>query len=45
MELVNPVPVDEVEPWLAALATTLLGAPWDEDFPRYVATMATRLAR
>jgi predicted acetyltransferase len=36
MELVNPVPVDEVEPWLAALATTLLGAPWDDDFPRRV---------
>jgi predicted acetyltransferase len=36
MELVNPVPVEEVEPWLAALATTLLGAPWDDEFPRRV---------
>ncbi len=33
MEIVHPVPVDEVEPWLAALATTLLGTPWDDDFP------------
>ena len=32
MELVNPVPVEEVEPWLAALTTTLLGAPWEDTF-------------
>jgi predicted acetyltransferase len=36
MELVHPVSVDEVEPWLAAFATTLLGSPWDDDFPRWV---------
>ena len=35
-ELVNPVPVDEARPWLAALATTLLGTPYDDDFPRRV---------
>ena len=32
MDVVNPVPVDEVEPWLAAVVTTLLGSPWDDDF-------------
>lgn len=36
MEVVNPIPVDEVDPWLAALSTTLLGSPFDEDFPRRV---------
>jgi predicted acetyltransferase len=36
MELVNPVPVTEIEPWLSALATTLLGSPWDEEFPGWV---------
>ena len=36
MELVNPVPVEECEPWMAALVTTLLGAPWDDDFGRHV---------
>jgi predicted acetyltransferase len=36
MELVNPVPVEEVEPWLAALVTTLLGSPWDDNFARRV---------
>lgn len=36
MELVNPVPVDEVREWTAALATTLLGSPYDDDFPRRV---------
>lgn len=33
MELVHPVPVDEAEAWLGALATTLLGTPWDDVFP------------
>ncbi|HKC28063.1 MAG TPA: hypothetical protein VKB75_08635, partial [Jatrophihabitans sp.] len=32
----NPVPVDEARDWLAALATTLLGTPYDDDFPRRV---------
>jgi predicted acetyltransferase len=36
MELVNPVDVTEVEPWLAALATTLLGNPWDDEFAKRV---------
>ena len=36
MELVNPVPVEECEPWMAALVTTLLGSPWDDDFRRHV---------
>jgi predicted acetyltransferase len=30
---VNPVSVDDAEPWLAAAVTTLLGSPWDDDFP------------
>jgi hypothetical protein len=33
MEVVNPVPVEDAEPWLAAAVTTLLGTPWDDDFP------------
>jgi predicted acetyltransferase len=33
MEVVNPVPVEDAEPWLAAAVTTLLGAPWEDDFP------------
>jgi predicted acetyltransferase len=37
IELVNPVPVEEARPWLASLATTLLGDPNDEDFDRRVA--------
>lgn len=36
MELVNPVPVDEARDWVAALVTTLLGTPYDDDFPRRV---------
>ncbi|HZZ97326.1 MAG TPA: GNAT family N-acetyltransferase [Jatrophihabitantaceae bacterium] len=36
MELVHPVPVEECEPWMAALVTTLLGSPWDDDFRRHV---------
>ena len=32
MDTVHPVPVDDVEPWLAALATTLMGTPWDDTF-------------
>lgn len=35
-ELVNPVPADEARAWVAALATTLLGTPYDDDFPRRV---------
>jgi predicted acetyltransferase len=35
-ELVHPVPVDEARGWLAALATTLLGDPYDDDFARRV---------
>ncbi|MGH8960243.1 MAG: GNAT family N-acetyltransferase [Jatrophihabitantaceae bacterium] len=36
LALVNPVPVDDVQGWLAALATTLLGDPHDDNFPRRV---------
>jgi predicted acetyltransferase len=36
VELVNPVPSDEARGWVAAVATTLLGTPYDEDFPRRV---------
>src|SRR3989442_1770893 len=37
MELLNPVPADEARGWVAALATTLLGNPYDDDdFPRRV---------
>ncbi|MEO8889641.1 MAG: GNAT family N-acetyltransferase [Jatrophihabitantaceae bacterium] len=36
-ELVNPVPVEDVPGWLRALSTTLLGDPYDENFPRRVA--------
>jgi predicted acetyltransferase len=36
MELVNPVPVDDARAWLAAVSTTLLGSPYDEDFGRRV---------
>jgi predicted acetyltransferase len=36
VELANPVPVDEVPGWLAALSTTLLGDPHDGNFPRRV---------
>jgi predicted acetyltransferase len=36
MELVNPVPVEEAEPWVAAMWTTLLAAPWEDDFARTV---------
>lgn len=36
-ELVNPVPVEDAPEWLAALATTLLGDPYDDDFARRVA--------
>ena len=35
-EIVNPVPVEHVEPWLRQLASTLLGDPYDSDFPRRV---------
>jgi predicted acetyltransferase len=37
VELINPVPVEEAEPWVRALATTLLGNPYAENFPRRVA--------
>jgi predicted acetyltransferase len=33
-ELVNPVPVDDAEAWMRALVTTLLGNPYEDDFPR-----------
>jgi predicted acetyltransferase len=33
MELVHPVAVDDAEAWLSALATTMLGTPWDDTFP------------
>ena len=33
MEIVHPVHVDDAAGWLTALATTLLGTPWDENFP------------
>lgn len=33
MDFVHPVTVDQAEPWLSALATTLLGTPWDDTFP------------
>ncbi|HEY2299518.1 MAG TPA: GNAT family N-acetyltransferase [Jatrophihabitans sp.] len=36
MEIVHPVHVDDAEPWLAALATTLLGTPWDDVFQQRV---------
>lgn len=32
MEIVHPVHVDDAEGWLTALATTLLGTPWDDSF-------------
>jgi predicted acetyltransferase len=32
MEIVHPVHVDDAEGWLTALATTLLGTPWDDTF-------------
>ena len=37
IELVNPVPVEEARPWLAAVSTTLLGDPYDDDFSRRLA--------
>jgi predicted acetyltransferase len=36
MELVNPIPVEDGRSWLAAVSTTLLGSPYDDDFPRRV---------
>jgi predicted acetyltransferase len=36
VELVNPVPVEEARGWVGALATTLLGTPYDDDFARRV---------
>jgi predicted acetyltransferase len=36
VELVNPVPVDEARDWMAALVTTLLGSPYEDDFARRV---------
>jgi predicted acetyltransferase len=35
-ELVHPVAQEQAREWLAALATTLLGSPYDDDFPRRV---------
>lgn len=39
-ELINPVPADEVEAWTRALVTTLLGNPYEDDFPRHVSRWA-----
>lgn len=36
MERVHPVSKDDSRAWVAALATTLLGSPYDDDFPRRV---------
>ena len=36
MELVNPVPVEDARDWMAALMTTLLASPYDDEFPRRV---------
>ncbi len=36
VELVSPVPLEEARPWLAAVVTTLLGNPYDDDFARRV---------
>jgi predicted acetyltransferase len=36
VQLVNPVPVEEARGFVAAVATTLLGTPYDDDFPRRV---------
>jgi predicted acetyltransferase len=36
VELINPVPADEARGWVGALATALLGTPYDDDFPRRV---------
>jgi predicted acetyltransferase len=36
MELVNPIPVEDARGWLAAVSTTLLGSPYDDDFARRV---------
>jgi predicted acetyltransferase len=35
-ELVNPLAVELARDWVAALATSLLGTPYDDDFPRRV---------
>lgn len=32
----NPVPAEEVRPWLASLATTLLGDPYEDEFAKRV---------
>jgi predicted acetyltransferase len=34
VDIEHDIPVDEAGPWLTALATTLMGAPWDDDFPK-----------
>jgi predicted acetyltransferase len=36
VELLNPVPAGDARDWVAALATALLGTPYDDDFPRRV---------
>jgi hypothetical protein len=36
IEVVSPVPVDEVRPWLATLATTFLEETEGDEFERYV---------
>jgi predicted acetyltransferase len=34
VEIERDIPVEEARPWLTALATTLMGTPWDDDFPK-----------
>jgi predicted acetyltransferase len=36
VEIVNPVPVEDVEPWLRQLMTTLLRDPYADEFPHFV---------
>jgi predicted acetyltransferase len=36
VQLIHPVPADAARGWVAALATALLGTPYDDDFPRRV---------
>lgn len=42
MQIVNPVPVEQVAGWLESVATSLLGSPWDEFFPRRVSARSRR---
>src|SRR5438046_317654 len=36
VQIVNPVPKEEAPGWVAAVATTLMGNPYDENFPKRV---------